>query len=273
MDNSPRWDPAYSRVVVGADLPSYVRRDTEVVADLSQRPSPAEYDRYLWLVELLKQARYEDAEVRRTAAFRTTDVFASAVFAVANDALADLARLLGRPEEGELREYAGRFRRGVAGTLDDRTGLAVDTDLLTGTPLPAETCAGFAPLLCGGLDTARERDLLALLESPRWTGHPGLRHPVLPTTSPESEDFRPREYWRGPSWPVMNWFVAWMLARRGATDVAESLRLAALAQLSEGSLAEYYEPMTGEPLGSVDQSWSAAAVLDLVLGMPATTPF
>jgi GH15 family glucan-1,4-alpha-glucosidase len=63
----------------------------------------------------------------------------------------------------------------------------------------------------------------------------------------------------------MNWFMAWMLGRRGATDVASSLRRAALAQLSEGSLAEYYEPMTGEPLGSVDQSWSAAAVLDLVL--------
>ncbi len=153
----------------------------------------------------------------------------------------------------------------MAGTIDVHSGLAVDTDLRTGTPLPAETCAGFAPLISGGLDPERSRNLLALLESPRWTGHPDLRHPVLPTTSPESVDFRPREYWRGPSWPVMNWFMAWMLGRRGATDVASSLRRAALAQLSEGSLAEYYEPMTGEPLGSVDQSWSAAAVLDLVL--------
>jgi glucosylglycerate hydrolase len=265
MDNSPRWDAAYSRVTVGADLPPYARRDTVVVADASQRPTPAEYDRYLWIVERLKQARYADAEVRRTAEFLATDVFASAVFAVANEALADLAGRLGRPESTELRMLAERFRRGVAGALDAGSGLALDTDLLTGTPLPAQTCAGFAPLLSGGLDAAQERDMLALLRSPQWTGHPGLRHPVLPTTSPTSPDFRPRAYWRGPSWPVLNWFVAWMLARRGRTDMARSLRQAALDELSEGSLAEYYEPMTGEPLGSVDQSWSAAAALDLVL--------
>ena len=28
------------------------------------------------------------------------------------------------------------------------------------------------------------------------------------------------------------------------------------------SFAEYYEPFTGEPLGSMQQSWTAAAVLD-----------
>ncbi|MDQ3402983.1 MAG: glycogen debranching protein [Actinomycetota bacterium] len=265
MDNSPRWDAMYARVVVGPDLPPYARRDTEVVTDASQRPTGAEYDQYLWIVERLKQAHYDDAEVRRTAEFRTTDVFASAVFAVANDALADLALRLGRPEEAELRAIADRFRRGVAGTLDAESGLAVDVDLLTGTPIPVQTCAGFAPLICGGLDDDSERALLALLRSPQWIGHPGLRNAVLPTTSPVSPDFRPRQYWRGPSWPVMNWFVAWMLARRGVTEVAESLRLAALAELSEGSLAEYYEPLTGEPLGSVDQSWTAAAALDLLL--------
>jgi hypothetical protein len=31
-----------------------------------------------------------------------------------------------------------------------------------------------------------------------------------------------------------------------------------------GSLAEYYEPLTGERLGSVDLSWTAAAALDLL---------
>lgn len=265
MDNSPRWDAAYARVQVGADLPLYARRDTAVVPDARQRPTRTEYDRYLWIVETLKRARYDDAEIQRTAQFLTTDVLASAIFAAANDALADLAGSLGRPEEAELRGLADRFRAGVAGTVDGASGGAVDRDVLTGQLLPAETVAGFAPLLCGGLDPGHERALLSLLRSERWTGHPDLRHPVLPTTSPSSPEFRPRGYWRGPSWPVVNWFVAWALARRGYTDVAESLRRAALDELSDGSLAEYYEPMTGEPLGSLDQSWSAAAALDLLL--------
>jgi glycogen debranching enzyme len=107
--------------------------------------------------------------------------------------------------------------------------------------------------------------MVELLQSARWTGHPGLRHAVLPTTSPESPDFRPRAYWRGPSWPVINWFFVWMLEQRGRADVAAPLRRASLDQLAEGSLAEYYEPLTGEPLGSARQSWTAAAALDLLL--------
>jgi len=265
MDNSPRWDAVYARVEVGPDLPAYERRDTVVVSDASQRPSHSEYDRYLWIVEELKRSGYDDARIRRTASFLTTDVFMSAVFAAANEALADLGRRLGAEEVDELEGYAERFRRGVTSSVDAGSGLALDMDLRTGDPLRVETVAGFAPLLCGGLEPAAERRMVRLLRSSRWTGHSTLRHAVLPSTSPASVDFRPRAYWRGPSWPVINWLFAWTLDRRGLHDVAEPLRRAALTELGDGSLAEYYEPVTGEPLGSRDQSWTAAAALDLLL--------
>jgi glucosylglycerate hydrolase len=265
MDNSPRWDEAYSRVTVGPDLPAYQRRDTRIVTDASQRPSTQEYDRYLWIVEQLKRAEYDDERIRESVSFLVTDVFMSAVLAVANDALAGLAERLGAAEADELRDYADRFRRGVASAVDDGTGLALDRDLRTGTVLAAQTIAGFAPLLCGGLDVAAEGRMVDLLKSTAWIGHPDLRHQVIPTTSPESSAFRPRTYWRGPSWPVMNWFFAWMLQRRGMVDPAGSLRRACLDELSTGGCAEYYQPLTGEPLGSMDQSWTAAAALDLLL--------
>ena len=43
---------------------------------------------------------------------------------------------------------------------------------------------------------------------------------------------------------------------------AADLRRAALEQLAAGNFAEYYEPFTGEPLGSDGQSWTAAVALD-----------
>jgi GH15 family glucan-1,4-alpha-glucosidase len=64
---------------------------------------------------------------------------------------------------------------------------------------------------------------------------------------------------------VINWLFVWLLELRGRADVAGPLRRASLDQLAEGSLAEYYEPFTGEPLGSAHQSWTAAAALDLLL--------
>ncbi len=265
MDNSPRWDAVYAGVTVGDTLPPYQRRDTAVVTDHSQRPSKSEYDRYLWILEELKRADYEDTRIRASASFLSTDVFMSAIFAAANEALARLAVRVGAGEADELREYAARFRRGVAASVDERSGLATDRNLRTGEPMPVETVAGFAPLLCGGLDDAAESRLLALLESRRWTGHPDLKHHVIPSTSLESSDFRPRTYWRGPSWPLVNWLFAWMLHHRGQVEVAARLRGAALAELGDGALAEYYEPITGEPLGSFDQSWTAAAALDLLM--------
>jgi hypothetical protein len=265
MDNSPRWDGPYSRLAVPGDLPPYRRRDTRIVPDRSQRPTRLEYDRYLTGVHELKRARYDDARIRATAGYLTTDVFMSAVFAAAGEALARIARDLGAGEVAELEEHAERFRAGVAASVDADLGLAVDTDLRALETLRVETVAGFAPLLCGGLDEAAERAMVELLRSERWTGNAALRHAVLPTTSPASPDFRPRAYWRGPSWPVINWLFVWMLERRGRADVAAPLRRASLAQLAEGSLAEYYEPLTGEPLGSAHQSWTAAAALDLLL--------
>jgi hypothetical protein len=262
MDNSPRWDAAYARVVVGADLPPYVRGDLRHVSDTSERPSQQEYDRYLWIVEELKRARYDDATTRATGSFLVTDVFMSAIFAAANDALALLAEQVQAGEATELRDYAERFRAGVVGAVDPALGLAVDTDLRSGERVLVQTLAGFAPLICGGLDPAAQRRMVALLESAEWTGSPGLRWPVVPSTSPASPDFRPRTYWRGPTWPVMNWLFVASLVRRGEPAAAERLRRAGLEQLAEGSLGEYYEPFTGEWLGSADQSWTAAAALD-----------
>lgn len=265
MDNSPRWDQPYEGVVVSPGLPPYQRLDTAVVSDASQRPTHREYDRYLQIVEELKAARYDDSRIRESVSFHTTDVFMSAIFAAASAALSRLASRLGVDGAAEADEHAERFSRGVAASVDPTLGLALDTDLRTGRPMRVETVAGFAPLLCGGLSSADEAQMVDLLRSSRWTGHPDLRHAVLPTTSPASSGFRPRAYWRGPSWPVVDWLFVWALGLRSRHDVAEPLREASLEQLAEGSFAEYYEPLTGEPLGSARQSWTAAAVLDLLL--------
>ena len=125
-----------------------------------------------------------------------------------------------------------------------------------------ETVAQFAPLLCGGLPHDKERALLRLLEGPRFCGHPDLKFALIPTTSPVSRDFRSREYWRGPVWPVTTWLFSWCFARRGWAERSSILRREGLRQVSDGTFAEYYEPFTGEPLGSMQQSWTAAAVLD-----------
>jgi hypothetical protein len=265
-DNSPRWDAPYANVVVGPGLPAYVRRDQAHVSDAAQRPTDGEYDRYLWLVEEAKRAGYDAGMLRETGSFQVGDVLFTAIFAAASDLLAKLAGQLGKVDDvAELRDYAAQARAAVYCHVDEATGLAADVDLRTGSLLRTETVAGFAPLIAGAMPSYLRQRLISNLTGPRWAGHPGLRWPLPPSTSPCSSAFNPDCYWRGPVWPVFNWLLAWALHRDGEVSVASRLRSASLDQLSDGTFAEYYHPMTGAPLGSLDQSWTTAVALDWLL--------
>jgi hypothetical protein len=261
MDNSPRFDAPYSRVEPG-ELPAFERTDLARVADSSQRPTDLEYRRYLWLVRQLAGVDYRDAEVAAACDFHVKDVFASAVFAVACDDLAAIADELGRTEAARtLRGWAERASRAVDATVDPSTGLACDLDQLTGEPISVPCISGFAPLV-STRDPAVRHAQEALLTGPDWLAAPGLAFRVPCSTASTSTGFHPRQYWRGPNWPVMTWFLASQVRRGGNGDLFMGLRSAAIDQLADLQFGEYYEPFTAEPLGSRRQSWSAAVALE-----------
>lgn len=70
----------------------------------------------------------------------------------------------------------------------------------------------------------------------------------------------------------MNWLLSCTVGRSGSprgAAVGDAWRTAGLAQLGDFTFGEYYEPLTGETLGSADQSWTAAAALDWLGGAAA----
>lgn len=263
-DNSPRWDEPYA-AVEPRDT-AFTRLDGDHVKDPSERPSDEDYARYLRLVDEMAAVGFDDAAVRDVVSFRVRDVFFSAVMARASAVLAGIGDELGRREEAaELRDYAQRFAAGVESTIDPATGLARDVDVRTGRHLEAATLAGFAPLISSTRPDLRSR-LLQRLDGPDWMGAPGLRYRLPPSTSPASPRFHPRTYWRGPIWPFLTWFLAWSTDPVTEADWYRRVRTEALAQLADLSFAEYYEPFTGEPLGSCDQAWTAAVALEWLAG-------
>ena len=265
-DNSPRWDEALEAVEVG-DLPPYTRYDLQHVADPSHRPSDEEYDRYLWLLETLKQARYDEAAIYESHPFLVKDVLFSAILIAANEALLKIADAVEAPEEERalIGGWVERGRESLEEHWDPDLKLCLDYDLRAGKAARVRTVAGFAPLIAGGLNPERLRELLETLDSPKFAGNPRLAFALPPSTSPEEPGFHPRSYWRGPVWPVINWLLWWSLLRAGEQERAQKMRRDALAQVAdEGGFAEYFEPFTGEPLGSPDQSWTAAVALDFL---------
>jgi hypothetical protein len=269
-DNSPRWDSALENVVVG-ELPRYERQDRDHVDDPSERPTGAEYDRYLWLVELIKRARSDERILYDTHPFLVKDVLFSAILVAANEALLEIAGVVGAPdgERAEISAWIDRGHGGLEGSWSSELGLCLDRDLRLDAPLAARTVAGFAPLVAG--DPGRLEDLLRMLYSPDFLGHPSLYRTLPPSTSPAEDRFHPRSYWRGPVWPVVSWLLWRALVRLGEKSRARALRRTALEGLLEGGFAEYFEPFTGEALGSDDQSWTAAVALDWLAHDDATS--
>src|SRR5215210_5200279 len=266
-DNSPRWDAALKNVEVGY-LPSYPRYDLGQVGSPSERPTGAEYDRYLWLVKLIKKAGCDEENIHRSHPFLVKDVLFSAILVAANEALLEIAASVGVKDVSLIIGWIARGRRAIDGCWDPEIGLCLDYDLRGGRPLLARTVAGFAPLIAGRQNPERLGDVIATLESPAFLGHPRLRWRVPPSTSPLQEGFHPRSYWRGPTWPVVNWLLWWSVLRAGEPGRARRLRHASLLQLASGEFGEYFEPFTGEPLGANGQSWTAAVALDWLARPP-----
>lgn len=265
MDNSPRWDRALARIDVPMDeLPPFQRRDLAHVADPSERPTDEDYSRYLWLVEVLKRGGYRVDRLYETLPFRMKDVFFSALLVSANEALLRIAPLAGADlDDLELIEaWAQRGRRGLAERWDEARRLCLDFDVVSREPVEVRTIAAFAPLIAGHVTQELHHALIGMWRSEAFAGHPRLRWPLPPSTSPLEEAFAPRRYWRGPVWPVMNWLFWWAWQRIGETELAAELREQGLAQVESTGFAEYVEPFTGEGLGSGEQSWTAAVVLD-----------
>jgi hypothetical protein len=264
-DNSPRWDAVLERISVG-EVPSYTRYDLQHVSDPSHRPTDSEYDRFLWLLELLKRARYDEADIYERHPFLVKDVLFSAILVAANEALLEISEVVDAPEQDRelIETWIDRGRAGLEEQWEPDLGLCLDRDVLAGESVRVRTIAGFAPLIGGGLDRHRLDDLLGTLDSHDFAGNPDLRYHLPPSTSPEEPGFHPRSYWRGPVWPVANWLLWWSLLRAGESARAQSMRRETLEELSEGGFAEYFEPFTGEPLGSGEQSWTAAIALDML---------
>jgi len=271
-DNSPRWDAALARIAVGP-IPPYARTDVSVVS-ADERPTTAEYDRYVWLVALLRDARYDDATIQRTHPFLIKDVQKSAVFSAACRSLERIAELVGAPQ-AECAQIAGwreRSCKAVQEAWDETLGLTFDTDLITGKEVRVATSAGLCTLLVPDVDREIAERTEQTLFGPDFAGAPDIAFPVVLSTARSSPEFRPRAYWRGPAWPLSNWLLWWGMTQRGSGASAARLRAPNLALLSrpEAHFAEYFEPFTAEPLGSLDQSWTAAVALDWLAPQPGS---
>jgi hypothetical protein len=256
-DNSVDWDTAFDRVPTEGIEP-YTRRDTQH-ADPEHRPTKAQYDRYLWLVQHFRDLGWDNSKLHDASPFQVIDPGFNAILIRACTDIATLAHELGEMDIANANR--ARAERGLAAleTLwSDEHGQYLCKDRTTGELIDSASIGGLLPVFAAvSRDRAHEvaRTIERRASDARF---------LVPSHDPRDPRFEAKRYWRGPAWLVMNYMIADGLRAIGETAVADHIVRSSLELITQSGFAEYYDPLTGEPCGGGRFTWTAAMVIEFL---------
>jgi len=260
-DNTIDWDEAFERVPTDGVMP-YQRNDTKH-ADPATRPTKAQYDRYLWLVQHFRSLGWDSRRTHDASPFRIVDPGFNAILIRSALETAELAEALGEGEVAKRnRAWAERGLAALDTLWDETAGQYLPFDRVAGKAVQSPSIGGlipvFAPIPPGRIRAIGET-LSGIGEMVRF---------LVPSHDPRDPRFDLRRYWRGPVWLVCNYLIADGLRRAGEADLAARIRRDSLALIETGGFSEYYDPATGAALGGDRFSWTAAMVLEFTGDQP-----
>lgn len=266
IDNSIRWDEAMAKIKVH-DVPKYERIDNKKV-NANQRPTDEDYDKFVFLIEILKKENYNIEELYEKYPFKIKDILFSSILYVANKALLDIVDIIGE-EKDEILQWMKRTQDNYLSYFCSGKGdnkLVYDYDLIEKKRIERRAAASFLALYTGLINQLQAKNMV------EWMKHSHMctavscthHHPVITTTSITDSEFNPLNYWRGPIWININWMLYQGLRFYKLNDDAEQLRNALLELVNEHGFYEYYNPLTSQGLGADNFSWTAALTIDLL---------
>ncbi|HEY9011943.1 MAG TPA: trehalase family glycosidase [Devosia sp.] len=256
-DNSIDWDEAFERVPTEGVDP-YVRRDTQH-ADPAHRPTKAQYDRYLWLVQRFRSLGWDNSKLHDASPFQVVDPGFNAILIRSATDLATLADALGETEIA--RNNRGMAEKGLAALeslWSERHGQYLCQDRTTGKLIESTSIGGILPVFAA-IPKARAHEIARTIES--WAKR--VKY-IVPSHDPADPRFEPKRYWRAPAWLVMNYMIQDGLRAVGETAVADHIVRSSLELITESGFAEYYDPTTGEACGGGRFTWTAAMVIEFL---------
>ena len=185
------------------------------------------------------------------------------------DGLQSLARLAATAGEGELARWAeAQAVRTLAALLercyDERRGLFFNLDGPGERRGSVRTIISLMPLLLADLPAEIAARLLEHLTAPRefWAPFPvpsvALDEPAF---SRDSRVDGSRRIWRGPCSLSTNWLLALGLRRHGHADLADDLAGRSRELVGRGGFNEFFDPLSGEPVGEPHFGWAALAAV------------
>ena len=255
MDNSPAWDKSLVSVP-STQNSSYKRQDITLI-DANQRPLKKEYDRYLYLVEKLRDEKYDSTNIFQDFPFRVIDVGLNSILHRANLDLLALFDQFGMLSESlELKKRIELTCKAFDKLWDEQHEHYYNRDEISGELIRIPTSACFLPLFGQLASDKQAQKIISTLEE--WMKQEFL---LVPSTSPFDPNYESQRYWRGPIWPHVNWMICEGLKNYDRHDLSQIIRMQTLELISKLGFHEYYHPLGESGLGGESFSWTAAVYL------------
>jgi hypothetical protein len=271
LDNSPPWIiqlrqhtmPLWISAIEKIRLDVIVnlfRRDVRHVPP-GQRMNNAEALAYWAALRGLRRKAYNsEAVLRRRPLFAIEDLAFNCMLVQANRRLKEIAQTIGRELPADLSANAAKTEQALEELWDESSGYYYSRDFVRGELIKEPTIASLLPLYAGTVSKGRAAHLVNNLKQRRKFG---TSWPV-PSVPANSTYFDPFRYWQGPSWINTNWLIIEGLKRYGYEDEAQILKNRTIEMVDKNGCAEYFNPLTGQPAGAADFSWTAALTVDLI---------
>jgi len=270
LDNTPPWMnelhrhllPWWIRTLQSVKLEGlagFLRTDTKFVAQ-AQRLSNVEAMMLYSIQRRLRRKHYDIDAILNHSLFTIEDLTFNSILIRANDHLLAIAKSIRAEVPEDLLTHISRGRKALEALWDPYTGQYYSRNFISHHLIKEPSVATLMPLYAGSVSQERADKLVSLLENDKIFG-PAFPIPSVPLNSAY---FDPKRYWQGPTWVNMNWMIVDGLERYGFTDHAAALRESTLEMVSEKGISEYYNPLTGDPLGAKNFTWTAALVIDML---------
>lgn len=270
LDNTPPWMnelhdhllPLWIRVIEKTKFYHVInlfRRDTKSVP-IDQRFSIIEALALFDAQRRLRRKAYDINKILDRSLFAIEDLAFNSILIRANTHLRHISRSLREELPDDLDAQMKKTEKALEQLWDPFSQQYYSRDFVTHRLLKIPTVATLLPLYAGTITKDRAATLVKLLEDEHAFGP---AYPV-PSVAVNSLWFHPKLYWQGPAWVNMNWLIIDGLQRYGFKEHATALRESTLEMVGKSGCYEYFDPLTGEPAGAADFSWTAALAIDLI---------
>lgn len=270
LDDTPPWMselddhllPWWIRVLQKTRLEFIVGRlrlDTRYVPQ-TQRPTNIEALALYSVQRRLRRKAYDINKILDHTLFAIEDLAFNSILIRANEHLKQIAKVLRIEIPEELLKSMDLSSNTLDELWDPYTEQYYPRDFVTHRLIKQPSIEGLLPLYAGCISADRASLLVKSLENEHVFG-PAFPVPSTPLNSPW---FDPNRYWQGPAWINMNWLIIDGLHRYGYKEHAAALRESTLELVQKHGFYEYFNPISGDPLGAENFSWTAALSIDLV---------